>query len=81
MLSQDLYNCVEILREKPSWFNFQKEDITPKLKCFELFKEKGTPQNIGWLFEFLKDKNPELRNEAAETIGVLFGKIKTQAQA
>lgn len=79
MENQELIHCLEVLRKEPSWF-FQRPDTEQKLKCLETFGEKGSPQNIVFLFDFLTGSNSVLRNAVAETIIALFHKLRTQAE-
>lgn len=74
---KEFVECFNILENEPFFF-FAKEDIARKLRCFEIFKENAKPQHIWRLIKFLKNKNSELRNGAAETIVVLFKKIESQ---
>jgi HEAT repeat protein len=77
MEHKEFVECFNILESEPFFF-FTKEDTARKLQCFEIFKENAKPQDIWRLIKFLKNKNSELRNGAAETIVVLFKKIESQ---
>ncbi len=74
---KEFVECFDILRSEPFFF-FAKEDTARKLRCFEIFKEDAKSQHIWLLIKFLKNKNSDLRNGAAETIIVLFKKIESQ---
>jgi HEAT repeat protein len=78
MENEDLSKCVTILRAEP-FFLFKKEDAARKLKCFETVKEHGTARMIWVLFGLLKNKNPLLREGAAETVGSLLEKTDSLA--
>ena len=77
MEHEDFVNCLSILRSEPSFF-FKKEDAARKLKCFEILKENGKPQYLGYVTKFLKNNDPVLRNAAAETVVALFEMIESQ---
>src|ERR1019366_1318107 len=77
MDNQEYNKCIEILRGRPKWF-FQKDNIDQKLKCLETFKNKGTPSDISFLVEFLKDSNSNIRAKSAETIIHLYQQLKSQ---
>lgn len=72
----DLYYCIQILNERPKWF-FQKKNIADKLQCFDTIQNVGTPNTIHSLIEFLKSENVLIQTKAAETILVLFRKLKS----
>ena len=77
MEHKEFVECFNILENEPFFF-FAKDDTARKLQCFEIFKENAKPRHIRRLTKFLKNKNSELRNGAAETIVVLFKKIESQ---
>jgi len=72
----DINRCIQVLNEKPKWF-FQKENIVDKLQCFDTIQKLGTPNTIYSLIEFLRNDNILIQTKAAETILLLFGKLKS----
>lgn len=74
---EELIKCQEIFGKKTSWFSFQTDGVTAKLKCLEIFRDKGKPQHIIFLWELLKDSNSVLRVSAADTIVWLLKKANS----
>lgn len=72
----DINHCIQILSERPKWF-FQKDNIADKVQCFETIQKVGTPSTIYSLIHFLRSDNLIIQTKAAETILVLFGKLKS----
>lgn len=74
---QEFNKCVEILRDRPKWF-FQRDNLAQKIECLDQFKVAGTPSNISFLVEFLKNDNETVRTKAAEAIIHLYQQLKSQ---
>ncbi len=72
----DINRCIQILHENPKLF-FQKENLADKLQCFDTIQKVGTPSTIYSLIEFLRSGNVLIQTKAAETILLLFGKLKS----
>jgi hypothetical protein len=73
----DINSCLQILNQKPKWF-FQKDYISEKLQCFDTIQKVGTPSTIYSLIQFLRSDNLLIQNKAAETILMLFGRLKSR---
>jgi hypothetical protein len=73
---KELQKCIQILNEKPKGL-FKRENIAEKLQCFNRIQEFGKGSAINPLMPFLRSDNSIIRGKAAETIIVLFGKLKS----
>ena len=78
MNSQQLSECQEVFAEKSSWSLFKKDDTPRKLKCLEIYREKGKLQDVLIFFKALKDSNENVRNSTAKTITALLEKADSQ---
>lgn len=78
MKSQEFIECHKIFNDNSSWNFFKKDQTAQKLKCLEIYREKGRAQDISIFFASLKDASEILRNSAAETIRVLLEKPDSQ---
>jgi HEAT repeat protein len=72
----EINRCIEILNKRPKLF-FQKENISEKLQCFDTIQQVGTPTIIYSLISFLSSDNILIQTKAAETILILFSKLKS----
>lgn len=71
-----IHRCIQILHEKPRWF-FQRDNVSEKLQCFDTIQKLGSPSTINSIFHFLRSDNFLIQTKAAESITVLFGKLKS----
>lgn len=72
----DISRCIQILDEKPKRF-FQKDNIADKLQCFHIIQQAGTHRTIYFVFSYLRSNNTLLQAKAAETVLLLFAKLKS----
>jgi hypothetical protein len=74
----EIWNYIEILRNKKRGWFFQKDNIAEKLIALEKISELGTPTTIHYLIPFLRDNDTEIQNKTCKVITQLFNKIKTK---